>query len=356
MKKMIYLVVCFLGALGCSPQTGGSTIDQPTQQLVDSLLTEAINRYDASGGVVMVLEVATGKVIAQSTFERDDSATLVVNKSLLTTPVEQGSLFFPVSMLFALNEGFASPDDSVDTGYGRSEVSNVVIVDRNRAKGGFGVITASQAVALSSNIGIAKIIFSGFGSNPAKFYKLIRTIGWDSLPAMNDYGAMLYMNDDLHKRTDYLSMNSIGYALKVSPVGMLSFYNAIANNGTMVLPQNENSETVVLNPSIASAKSVVMLRSMLEQSVMSGSGAPIRSDVVSIAAIPGTVMLADNKNEYGNTEYMVSTCGYFPAQTPKFTCIVTLFKPKNGFPSGSTMAGSIMKSIAENITVKNNDN
>lgn len=354
MRILIYTLICLWGVVACSPQTAVSTIDTATQQTTDSLLKQALCSYNADWGVAMVMEVETGKVLSQVAIERKDSAEFAENTALLSMPQEQGSLFIPVSMLIALNDGVVVSTDSIDTDNGIWSTGSVNIVDPNFSKGGYGTISASQIVSFSSNVGIAKVIDRGYKDNYSKFRVRIEQVGWNLDTLNSQYGKLLEVPQDNSVSKTTLYWNAIGYETRVSPVGMLTFYNAVANSGKMVLPQTEYRSTTVLNEAIASPKAIKSLREMLVEVVESGTGAPIRSEKVKIAAKTGTAQVG-NERGYQDKIYLVSSCGYFPAENPKYSCIVTLYNPKEGYPSGGTMAGTIVRKIAEYISLKQSD-
>lgn len=348
MRSAIFSLICLWGVAACSPQTVVSTIDTAAQQATDSLLREAINTNNADWGVAMVMEVETGKVVAQVAIERKDSTAFVENSTLLSTPQEPGSLFIPVSMLMALNEGVATPMDSIDTDNGKWSPGSVTITDPNFQRGGYGTISISQVVGFSSSVGIAKVIDKGYKGDYSKFRAEIEQIGWNSDTTISQYGKLIsFPNENsVSKATPYWT--AMGYEVMVSPVGILTFYNAVANGGKMVLPQSEYSSTIVLNQAIASPEAIQSLQGMLAEVVESGTGASIRSDKVKIAAKTGTAKVGKKRGDE-NRIYLVSSCGYFPAEKPKYSCIVMLYNPKEGYSYGGTTAGTTVRRISEYI-------
>lgn len=349
MKKNIYSLICLWGVIACSPQTAISTIDTVTQQVTDSLLKKAIETSNADWGVAMVMEVETGKVVAQVALERKDSTSFVENIDLLLEPQEPGSLFVPVSILIALDKGIVTPTDSIDTGNGKWSHGGLTITDSSFQRGGYGTISVSQVVRFSSVVGIAKVIDKGYAGDYTRFHEDIKQIGWNSDAIQSQFGKLLVFPSDNSGSKVTIYWNAMGYEIRVSPIGLLTFYNAVANGGKMVLPQTEYCSTIVLTQAIASHEAVQSLQKILAEVVESGTDASIRSEKIKIAAKTGTVQVGNLRES--ESCYRVSSYAYFPAENPKFSCIVMLNNPKDSYRSGGTMTGEIVKAIAEDISL-----
>ena len=250
------------------------------------------------------MEAETGiiKAIASTNFSENDS-------------IEIGG-FSTVSMMIALDDSIVSPNDKIDVGIGEYKYSGHTLRDHNFNKGGYGEIAVKQIIPFASNIGIAKVIMKGYENNSQKFINGLNQLGFTNIPKYENW----------QKTT--LAWLSFGYGVKVTPIQMLEFYNSIANG------------TVKCSPTILEA-----IRKMLVDVVNdeAGVGKPAKSEKVLIAGKTGTIQLEENK-------YRVSFCGYFPADNPKYSCIVIIDNPKNSVPSGGVMAGKVLKEIAEGIS------
>jgi len=161
---------------------------------------------------------------------------------------------------------------------------------------------------------------------------------------------------------------SFGYETQIPPIYTLTFFNAIANNGTMVKPLfvkeiRDAKKTVqkkpeIINKNICSDKTLKIIQGMLDSVVNhpGGTGKPAHSDLVRIAGKTGTAQLSQGAVGYkaGGTTYQVSFCGYFPAKEPKYSCIVVIRRPRVGNASGGFMCGPVFKQIAETVTAREN--
>lgn len=158
---------------------------------------------------------------------------------------------------------------------------------------------------------------------------------------------------------------SIGYETQLPPLNTLTFYNAIANNGVMVRPKFvkaavkdgevvQEYPTEVINPKICSDHTLTQIREILRKVVSEGLAKPAGSKQFSVSGKTGTAQISQGAAGYktGRTNYLVSFCGYFPSEAPKYSCIVAI--QKSGLPaSGGLMAGSVFSKIAERVYAKN---
>ncbi|MDR1981415.1 MAG: transpeptidase family protein [Tannerellaceae bacterium] len=342
-----------------------TTIDIEIQDITEKSLVDMLKRLDAESGTAVVMEVKTGEVKAITNMGRIRKGVYYETQNhAVADMVEPGSTFKVASMMVALEDGVCRPDDMVDTGNGLFRYGGREMTDHNRDKGGYGRITAEEAIWFSSNIGVAKLILKGYENNPAKFVEGLYRIGLNAnlhLEIPEAGHSYIRMPDDkLHywsKTT--LPWMSFGYETQIPPIYMLTFYNAIANNGKMVRPMFtkeilQNGKTVksfsteVINSSICSDKTLRMIRTMLVDVVEKGLGKPAFSDVIRIAGKTGTAQIAGGGG-YRVNGHLVSFAGYFPAEKPVYSCIVVIRRPNVGYASGGAMSGAVVKSIAEKI-------
>ncbi|MDR1880251.1 MAG: transpeptidase family protein [Tannerellaceae bacterium] len=342
-----------------------TTIDIEIQDITEKSLVDMLRRLDAESGTAVVMEVKTGEVKAITNMGRTRQGTYYETQNhAVADMIEPGSTFKVASMMVALEDGVCRPDDIVDTENGLFYYGGREMTDHNRNKGGYGRITAEEAIWFSSNIGVAKIILKGYEKRPAKFVEGLYRIGLNADLNLEIPGAghaYIRMPDDtLHywsKTT--LPWMSFGYETQIPPIYMLAFYNAIANNGKMVRPMFtkeilQNGKTVrrfsteVINSSICSDKTLRTIRGMLVDVVEKGLGKPAFSDVIRIAGKTGTAQIAGGGG-YRVNGHQVSFAGYFPADDPRYSCIVVIRRPNVGYASGGAMSGAVVKSIAEKI-------
>jgi cell division protein FtsI (penicillin-binding protein 3) len=338
-----------------------TTIDLQIQDFTEKALIDKLRSTDAETGVAIVMEVRTGEIKAISNIERIRPGVYVETNTrnyALTDQLEPGSTFKIPSIMVALEDGVCTPDDVVDTGNGIYRYENRNIIDHNADKGGYHQITLAQAIWYSSNIGVAKTILKGYRNDPKKFTDGLSRIGMDADLRVHGAGRprIRTQNDPRWSKLT-LPWMSFGYEVQVPPIQMLAFYNAIANNGKMVRPAFtkeirrdgktvERFSTEVIRSSICSRETLSIIREMLVNVVERGTGKAVHSDAVAIAGKTGTAQIASGG---GYQSHQVSFCGYFPAGSPVYSCIVVIRRPRIGYPSAGTMSGGVFKTIAEKI-------
>ena len=298
---VISLIYC---CLSCTPKT----VKNEIQTDVKEMLRKNLSEFNADSGMVLLMD-KTGKLIVNINLHSENGQFVEGSNQTANLPKEIGNLFTPVSMLAVLQDNIISPTDSINGDNGIFFYQEDTITDHNAANGGYGIITAEQVIAFSSNKGIAQIILKGYEQAPDRFLKKMKQIIFDNVTVCT------------HRSLPRLS---IGYGIKTSPISMLCFYNDIANG-------NKPHETAI--------------QKMLVKSVEEGTGKPAYSEKVSIAGKTGTLSKEDNTLE-------VSFCGYFPTNNPQYTCLVIVSNPKNVYPLGGLIAGSIFKQVAESLQKK----
>lgn len=342
-----------------------TTIDINIQDITEKSLTDKLKEIDAESGTAVVMEVATGEIKAITNMARIREGVYAETKNhAVADEIEPGSTFKVASIMVALEDGLCQPGDSVDTGNGIYMVGSSRMTDHNANRGGYGRISVEQAIWYSSNIGVAKTIMKGYTNNPTKFVEGLYRIGMNADLKLEIPGAgrskIRLPNDSVRywSRTT-LPWMSFGYETQVPPINTLAFFNAIANQGKMMRPVftkeiMENGKTVqsfsseVLIPSICSDRTLEIIQDMLLGVVEKGTGAAVKSDMIRIAGKTGTAQIASG-GVYRTSGHQVAFCGYFPADNPKYTCIVVIRRPRIGYPSGGTMSGAVVKHIAEKI-------
>jgi len=349
-----------------------TTIDITIQDIVEKSLSDKLKELDAVSGIAIIMEVKTGEIKAITNLARTGSGRYdeTVNHAV-ADEIEPGSTFKVAAMMVALEDGLVNPKTPIDVGKGVYMYNNRAINDHNVNRGGYGMITAEKAIWYSSNVGLAKIILSGYERNPQKFVDGLSRIGMDADLKIEIPGAgkpkLRRPGDKLWSRTS-LPWMSFGYEVQIPPIQMLTFYNAIANEGKMVRPmfvkdvfKNGKSvkrfDTEVVIPEICSERTLKIIQDMLYNVVnysdptlsnRDGTGKPARSNVITIAGKTGTAQIASG-GSYRTAAHTVSFCGYFPYENPLYSCIVVISRPRVGIVSGGAMCGVVVKEIAEKI-------
>lgn len=343
-----------------------TTLNVDIQDIAERALYDKLTETKAESGTAIVMEVATGEIKALVNLDRiSDGVYGEGNPNAFSYMSEPGSTFKTISLMIALEDGVVTPDEEFHVGNGLFQYGKKVVRDHDWRKGqDRGNVSVRQGMYSSLNTVIAKMILKGYEDNPKKFVQrmdemgLLKKLTWD-VPLQGREGttSIRYPDDKYNpwsKTT--LPWMSFGYETQFPPIYMLMFYNGIANNGKMLKPfltkaflnngsVEEEFEAEVINPSIASEKTLQQVKDILRGVVTDGTAKAVNSDIVEISGKTGTAQIATRGTYSG---HFVSFCGYFPSDKPKYTCFVGIRKPQ-GIPSGGLMPGGVFKRIAEGI-------
>lgn len=327
-----------------------TTLNVNMQDVVYSALKDGVDRHDAKSGVAILMEVETGKVKAIANYPENYNHAVA-------TQLEPGSTFKIASAIAAMEDGLVRPSDSVDAGDGVVQYFDQTMRDEHP----YGKITFRQAIEKSSNIGIAHIIEKHYAKNPQKFIERLEEMGALEYAGFQIRGEpqplIIKPGNPLWNQTT-LPWLSTGYNVKMTPLQLLSFYNAIANNGRMVRPYivseiRDNSGVrqqygpQVIKESICSPKTLANARDFLKGVVQKGTARNIRNANYAIAGKTGTAKIVED-GAY-QKKYRSSFAGYFPADAPKYSLIVLINEPTKGGYYGATVAAPVFKEIADKI-------
>ena len=361
-----------------SPEDGVdvvTTIDVGMQDLAERALVDELKEINGEMGVAILMEVKTGdvKAIVNMSRGQDGNYYEMVNNAI-SYRCEPGSVFKVASFLVALDDGVIDTTMTIPTGCGVMEMHGRPMKDHNWRRGGYGTINVARALEVSSNIGVSYLIDKYYGHNPKKYVEGLYRIGIHEdlkLPLVGYHTPMIRMPDT--KTTDRakywskttLPWMSIGYETQIAPINTVAFYNAIANDGKMMQPRFikqlvkngeviKEFEPVVLKERIAKPQTIKTMQTILEHVVSQGLGKKAGSKSFKVAGKTGTAQVADQYGSYhsGVTRYWLSFAGFFPADNPRYTCIVCL--KKSGLPaSGGGMSGVVFHHIAEGVMAQN---
>lgn len=351
MKHLYYTSFIIVTLLSCHPIQQNveqvSTIDSTLQVKAAYLLVNKLSEINAQSGQVIIMEVQTGQIKALVGLTKKDSANYQPCENFALS--QESGLMHPVSLLAALESGKVKLSDKVDTGNGIYSVYGRSLKDHNWNRGGYDELTVEQGLAVSSNIATYKVMEKAFGDNPQSYFDLLAKMDYgkpDSIIGIANLKPAYFVTpkDNNWTKTAF-AWFSIGYNQRMAPIQMLTFYNAIANNGKMIQPQLYKDSVVVINPQIASKASIDSLKEALVFNVTDGLGQPAKSDKVVVAGMQGTTSLSTSENSTMDM-YAVQFCGYFPADNPKYSIIVSI--NKIGLPaSGGLMAGDVFRKIVD---------
>ena len=365
----------FLSLVDVAPVDGAdivTTIDVGIQDLSERALREELEKINGNVGVAIVMEVATGDVKAIVNLEKTPSGEYRERKNhAVSDLLEPGSVFKTASIMVALDDGVVDTTTHVETGSGVWPMYGCQMRDHNWHRGGYGMLTLPQTLMVSSNIGVSRIIDDHYRKHPEKFVEGIYRTGLADdlgLPFAEAKKARIRMPQKDKRGKQYVNWSktalpwmSIGYETQVPPISTLTFYNAIANGGRMMRPRfvtkvMKDGEVVaeyppeVMRAQICKEKTVREMQTILEHVVSQGLGKKAGSPSFKVAGKTGTAQMSKGKSGYksGMTDYLLSFAGYFPADAPRYSCIVCI--QKSGLPaSGGGMSGVVFHNIAEGI-------
>ena len=348
-----------------------TTLDVSMQDLAERSVINELKEINGNVGVAIVMEVKTGDIKAIVNMEKCfDGQYREIHNHAVSDLLEPGSVFKPASLLVALDDGVVDTTLHVETGGGVWQMYGRDMKDHNWRKGGYGLLTFAQTLWYSSNIGVSRIIDDHYKNNPEKFVQGIHRLGLADdlkIPLVGATPARIRMpHKNSHGQYDNWSKTalpwmSIGYETQVPPISTLTFYNALANNGTMMRPRFvtkvvKNGETImefppeVMHEHIAKDASIKKMQTILEQVVSIGLGKKAGSPNFKVAGKTGTAQMSKGAGGYksGVVNYLLSFAGYFPADNPRYSCIVCI--QKSGLPaSGGGMSGKVFHEISEGI-------
>lgn len=336
--KIYIFYLLFIGLLLFSNQGEAqnkhsfSSINTKQQSHASTVLKESINRINAINGQVIIMDCKSGEIKAMVNLVKDKFEI----KSTTSQLLQPTGLMRTISLLAVLEQGKVKPNDSVDTKSGIVDINGYLLEDYNWRRGGNGKISVQQGFLLSSNIATYLTGKQAFGKEYDRFYKTIINMGYglsqDSIKA-----TLPIPNDDIS-----FSKFVNGKNQQITPLQILTFYNAIANNGKMVKPTFHKGETITIKEQIASKANIAIIQQLLVQKIKDGLAHQAYSDKVSIAGGQGTALI---KKDGDSTIYCLQFCGYYPSDNPQYSIIVSL--NKRGLPASGGMAGEIAKQIVE---------
>jgi cell division protein FtsI (penicillin-binding protein 3) len=344
------------------PQNGKdiiTTLDINLQDVAETALANAITVSEAKYGCVIVMEVKTGAIKAIANLGWDAAGNLTENVNYaISHRTEPGSTFKLVSYLAMLDDGLISLNDSVNITNGVAAFSGAVMRDDHPSK---NILTPTEAFAQSSNVAVARFMLRAYGKNKARFYEKMKQFGITSKSGIDLKGEVtpgISSPDKWSKLS--LPWKATGYENLLTPMQLLTFYNSVANGGTRMQPYLvsrivdngkivKDFKPVVQIKSIASAAAIKDAHELLKAVINDehGTGKSIRSSFFQFAGKTGTAKILDETG-YGNSNQAMF-CGFFPADAPKYSCLVMIYKPQGIYRTGGGIAAPVFKTIAEKI-------
>lgn len=338
-----------------------STIDVNMQDMAQRALGKQMKISNADEGCVVLMEVQTGEIRAIANFTKDkDGEYREKFNYAIAQRADPGSTFKLASYLAALDDGYIDTATTIDIGNGTYKVPSHTIRDSHAPKK--SIVTVKEAFEESSNVAITKLINQHYGNNPSKYTSKLYSWGLhEPLDLQIPGEGIPVVKTPKSKSWSKLSLVQMayGYELLLTPLQTLTLYNGVANNGKLIAPlfvkeirhlgnTVERFEARVINKQMASPEAISKMRGMLEGVMIEGTGKRLRSPLYTAGGKTGTAQMADNSRGYGARRYQSSFAGYFPADNPRYSMIVVIRNPRNGYYGGS-VAGPVFKELADMV-------
>ncbi len=351
------------------PQDGDdlvSTIDINVQDVAEHALLTQLKANNASHGCAVLMEVKTGEIKAIANLTRKDSATYYEDFNYaIGENRDPGSTFKLMSLMAAMEDHLITIKDTINVGNGTVTYYDHTIKDAHEPKQ--SRMTVKQVFEQSSNVGTAKLIMKSYNKSPQKYIDRLYSFGLNRPLGLQIPGEGVPRIKSTHDK-DWSGLSlpqmAYGYELNITPIQILAFYNAVANNGKMVKPMivkelRRHGQVVklfspeVINPAICSQSTIDQAKEMLEGVVQEGTAQNLKKSVFKIAGKTGTAQtLTAGSGKYEKI-YQASFVGYFPAEDPQYTCIVVINAPSNGVYYGGAVAAPVFKEIADKVFATN---
>ncbi len=338
-----------------------TTIDINIQDVAEEALLKQLEINQADHGCAILMEVKTGEIRAIANLGRTKDGTYQeVYNYAIAESTEPGSTFKLYSLLAAFEDEKVKLTDWVDVTGGVTKFGSRTMTDSHL---GGGLMTVQQAFEKSSNVGISKVIYNAYSSNQQAFVDRLHSFSVNKKMGLEIKGEgqpqILGTKDGLWSNTS-LPWMSIGYEVALTPLQILTFYNAVANDGVMVKPHfvkeiikagtpTISFGTQIINNQIASKRAISMAKTMLEAVVDHGTGSVLKNPIYKVAGKTGTAQVAHKKGGYNKTDYKGSFVGYFPADNPKYSCIVVINNPTQNGYYGAVISAPVFHEIADRI-------
>jgi len=342
-----------------------STIDINIQDIAHHALLGQLEKYKADHGCVIVMETETGEVKAISNLGQTKEGKYYERLNYaIGESHEPGSTFKLMSLVAALEDKVVDTSTVIDTEKGRWRIYDRTVKDSKW--GGYGKISLARAFEVSSNTAFAKMVHNNYKDNPEKYVNRLLKMNLGrqlDLPIKGEGKPVIRSPGDKGWSGISLAWMSYGYEVSLTPLQTLTFYNAIANDGEMVKPRLikevrewdqtiEKFEKEVISASICSKETAAMAQDLLKKVVEDehGTGHKLYSPNFSMAGKTGTAQKNYAAQDPDKLKYISTFAGYFPADAPKYSCIVVIHEPdKSVGYYGADVSGPVFKSIAQKV-------
>ena len=344
-----------------------TTLDVNLQDITHEALLRGLKYHNADHGTAVLMEVETGAIKAISNIGKTDKGWFEIYNYAVGSATEPGSTYKLASIMALLEDGHVQLEDSIDIEFGKTMFYEEEMVDATKASFNMDTTTVRTAFEISSNVGIAKLVQRYYGdtNKEEQFIKRLKEFHLNLPVGIEIKGeASPYIKEAYSKEDDWsgitLPWMSIGYEVTITPLQMLNLYNTVANNGVMMKPYlvsevRHFDETIqrfkptVIKRKIASRSTIKKAQELLLGVVERGTASKLKSTRYQFAGKTGTAQVNYRRFNLrqANLKYQASFAGYFPADNPKYSCIVVITNPREHGFYGGDVAGPVFREIAD---------
>ena len=356
-----------------------TTLDIDIQDIADRALRKRIADDEAiEGGCVVIMEVKTGAIKAMVNLQKNSKGELGENFNMaIGRPGEPGSIFKAVTLATLLEDGHVKLSTKIPTNHGRmddlAKIKDDQYIKDWERKHSTNRISVLDGFKISSNYVFRRLTIDHYQDNPQDFinrlyeYRLNNSYEFD----LKERGGTSSRVHDSGSKYD-LASTAIGYSIMETPLNMVTFYNAVANNGKMMKPYLIESfevkgETVkefgpqILNGSVFSKATADSLTRALKMVTLEGTATRLKNAKCVVAGKTGTARtvlspeeMPQKKDPYvsinGERKYQATFVGFFPADEPKYTAIVVVYtRPTKGSVYGGVIPAMTFREIVDNL-------
>ncbi|MDI9358176.1 MAG: penicillin-binding protein [Phycisphaerales bacterium] len=340
-----------------------TSLDIPTQEITEDALQDAMMQNKSESGCAIVMEVSTGKIIAMANLGKQKDGSYWEDYNYALQPSEPGSTFKVVSILSAFEDQKATPESLEDIEKGAWQINGATVFDSE--KHNRRVVNVKQAFDLSSNVGMAKLIYNSYAKTPKQFINHIHDLALDTLTGVDLAGEgkpVVYAPGSKSWNGNVLPWMAFGYNVSISPLQIAMLYNAIANNGVMLRPYlveaivhdgaiSQTFKPQIVRPKICSDRTLAQVKECLIGACNDpfATGYKVfKNCSYMVAGKTGTSLISNAQYQYKDKVYQSSFVGFFPALDPAYTIIVVIKNsPKSPKYYGADVAAPVFKKIAD---------
>ncbi len=342
-----------------------TTIDVFIQEVTENALMKMMIGNDAEHGCAIVMETKTGKIKAMANLGKRGDGNYWEDYNYAINPTEPGSTFKLATIISLLEDKKIKLNDIVNLEFGKWNINGQTVFDSEPHGAEDNVVTAKRAFEISSNVGMAKLVYSNYSNNPNQFIRRLHQLHLDSVTGIDLVGernSVIYKPGTKYWSATTLPWMAFGYNIEITPLQTITLYNAIANNGKMMKPylvksikeQNEIVDAIdpkSIDDKICSDATLKQVKECLEGVCSEGTARFVfKSSMYKVAGKTGTALVANGSRGYTDEIYQASFAGYFPADDPQYTCLVVIKnKPHALKRHGADVAAPVFKEIADRL-------